>query len=1026
MQTITFYSYKGGVGRTLALANTARMLAKRGRKVFVLDLDLEAPGLHFKLLTGAERSRIKRGFVDLAYDYFLGDEGVHVSASHPVTEYIQEVPSSEGKIWLMPAGDPSSEEYWKRMAGLQWSSRFRADSSEGFLFFLELKRRIEEECAPDVLLIDARTGVTEIGGVALTLLPDQVVCFFVNNAESIEGTREIIRSIPRSMPTGESPPGIVAVLTRIPAPVTTDSQAEEEKLRARCREELNERHPGVEAPTMERVLVLHSDRELELREELYLGGVAEKLERVLYADYLELFRALPLLPAEVLRSLEIDARAQAASEAARRGDTNEAVVQQQKALNAAETVYGTRHIKYAETLHDYTRVLSATERRAEALELMHQLDALYSALGAANVLKFRELPADIVLLSATLERFDNVSTRLDAALRYYRQLRHDQPIGFLIELRNRYEAGKGRYDSSYGLVLRELWRALLSAGHDVDAEAVLEAAIPVFGKLGDEGRLELAGAQQALANVQMKRGDHAQAEVLLLEAQNAYSASLDAEDPRVLEVREALAVALRAQGRELGAEAVIQRGKTVMPVERLAPPERLPERRPRLVRAGHDTLSFSLHLAVITPILGGATSARTIDQVDVIRVPSLRGQLRFWWRALYAGQLSGEALYLAERRLWGGAGDDDGGRSQVELRVTVKAAGDIDTQPMRQGTSGAYALWPARETRGDNPQDTAPRRLPGTRFVVHLRCPKNDETAVRSAVRALLLFGGYGSRTRRGAGSFTLDLPSDRAEWLPAEATREALTALFGEDVLAPLAGRVPDDLPLLRGAGLRAGAVVPDASDAWTTALGWLSDFRQRPSLGGAGDDPWYARARGDAGRPGRSNWPEADKVRRLSGASPWAHEPRHNGTPVWPRAGFGLPIVARFQRKDRSGTPYARREPADYEIRWYEEERGERIPHDRLASPLIVKALPLADGSFVPCALWLHRGYPDGKVGLKEKDSRAARSHAEFDLLVAPGDQARFEPLRLAKDAPKGMRLRKAFFGWLEKRPKIVVVAP
>ena len=45
-RVITFYSYKGGVGRTLALADVAVMLAKMGHRVLMVDWDLEAPGLH--------------------------------------------------------------------------------------------------------------------------------------------------------------------------------------------------------------------------------------------------------------------------------------------------------------------------------------------------------------------------------------------------------------------------------------------------------------------------------------------------------------------------------------------------------------------------------------------------------------------------------------------------------------------------------------------------------------------------------------------------------------------------------------------------------------------------------------------------------------------------------------------------------------------------------------------------------------------------------------------------------------------
>src|ERR1041384_1466166 len=46
-QVVTFYSYKGGVGRSMAVANVALLLARdHGRRVLVVDWDLEAPGLH--------------------------------------------------------------------------------------------------------------------------------------------------------------------------------------------------------------------------------------------------------------------------------------------------------------------------------------------------------------------------------------------------------------------------------------------------------------------------------------------------------------------------------------------------------------------------------------------------------------------------------------------------------------------------------------------------------------------------------------------------------------------------------------------------------------------------------------------------------------------------------------------------------------------------------------------------------------------------------------------------------------------
>ena len=51
METVAFYSYKGGVGRTLLVANTAQFLALSGRRVVVLDLDFEAPACMRSLAT---------------------------------------------------------------------------------------------------------------------------------------------------------------------------------------------------------------------------------------------------------------------------------------------------------------------------------------------------------------------------------------------------------------------------------------------------------------------------------------------------------------------------------------------------------------------------------------------------------------------------------------------------------------------------------------------------------------------------------------------------------------------------------------------------------------------------------------------------------------------------------------------------------------------------------------------------------------------------------------------------------------
>jgi cellulose biosynthesis protein BcsQ len=65
----TFYSYKGGVGRSMALASVGDVLARRGLRVLMIDFDLEAPGLeeYFPVERGEFRSR--PGLLDLLLAY---------------------------------------------------------------------------------------------------------------------------------------------------------------------------------------------------------------------------------------------------------------------------------------------------------------------------------------------------------------------------------------------------------------------------------------------------------------------------------------------------------------------------------------------------------------------------------------------------------------------------------------------------------------------------------------------------------------------------------------------------------------------------------------------------------------------------------------------------------------------------------------------------------------------------------------------------------------------------------------------
>jgi diguanylate cyclase (GGDEF)-like protein len=289
LRTITFYSYKGGVGRTLVVANVARYLALFGQKVFAVDFDLEAPGLHYKLGLGSRTEEIQSGLVDYLHSFVAQGEVAEHIGMHVVKV---DTPPGAGSIHLLPAGLAPSSDYWRKLARVNWHELFYSENPLGVPFFLELKEKITAEFQPDFLLIDSRTGITEVGGVATSLLADQVVCLMVRNQENLEGAREVLRSVRRArrLP-GQAPVEVLPVLTRLPE----QDRPQEERIVREVLEFLNQEAADLSATLdIADVLVLHSDPDLQLNESLQIE------ESVLLGDYLQLFTKL--LPESVVKS----------------------------------------------------------------------------------------------------------------------------------------------------------------------------------------------------------------------------------------------------------------------------------------------------------------------------------------------------------------------------------------------------------------------------------------------------------------------------------------------------------------------------------------------------------------------------------------------------------------------------------------------------------------------------------------------------------------------------------------------------
>jgi cellulose biosynthesis protein BcsQ len=180
---ITFYSYKGGTGRTMALANVAALLAGRGHRVLAVDFDLEAPGL-WRYFSEYHRNLDQRpGLIDLLTTAASPLGGPHVDWR----DYVTDLRVKSSGLTLMTSGQ-LEEEYSSRVLGFGWAEFFR--NARGGEFLERLRREWREEY--DFTLIDSRTGITDSGGICTIMLPDMIIPVFVSNFQSIEGAVEVI------------------------------------------------------------------------------------------------------------------------------------------------------------------------------------------------------------------------------------------------------------------------------------------------------------------------------------------------------------------------------------------------------------------------------------------------------------------------------------------------------------------------------------------------------------------------------------------------------------------------------------------------------------------------------------------------------------------------------------------------------------------------------------------------------------------------------------------------------------------
>jgi len=196
---VVFYSYKGGVGRTTALIHAGFHLARNGKRVALVDMDVEAPGLH-RLLPRTDGVETHLGLVDYLWERQVkpsedvGGKLTTALVSAGSTDktgiaYAVEDPVTRAQVYVVPAGS-ASRDYVQRLGTLSYRDVCSRSDDAWSQFEQELKDQLD----PEIVLVDARTGLGEWGGLSLLRLADEACIVMFPSEQNVEGVA-FVRSL---------------------------------------------------------------------------------------------------------------------------------------------------------------------------------------------------------------------------------------------------------------------------------------------------------------------------------------------------------------------------------------------------------------------------------------------------------------------------------------------------------------------------------------------------------------------------------------------------------------------------------------------------------------------------------------------------------------------------------------------------------------------------------------------------------------------------------------------------------------
>jgi len=204
----------------MALANTAVLLAMWGKRVLVVEWDLEAPGIEHFLAQGKELDSLQRrdGLIDLLTE---ASEISHRNVSEPAwTRLVIEkrLDGVRNSISILTAG-ARTQSYFQGVRKLD-VKKFYEDQNGGHI--IEGLRNSWKSMF-DFVLVDSRTGITDIGGICTIQLPDILVLVFTATEQSLVGAVDVAK---KAASERQKLPFDRSLVPCLPIPSRFDTQTE--------------------------------------------------------------------------------------------------------------------------------------------------------------------------------------------------------------------------------------------------------------------------------------------------------------------------------------------------------------------------------------------------------------------------------------------------------------------------------------------------------------------------------------------------------------------------------------------------------------------------------------------------------------------------------------------------------------------------------------------------------------------------------------------------------------------------------